>query len=946
MITIQVSGKKYPSRGVLVNQSRNVLVLVVLGAALLVVSPARADVGQIIGSVLDEKSGEPLIGASVQVEGTSIGAACDIDGRFVIRNVPHGTHSILVASLGYTPKRITEVSVLTGEPVKIDASLTEAVTELKPIEVTAERARATESSILIKRRAAVNTTDGVSSEMMRKAGDADAGDAVRRVVGVSVVDGRSLVVRGMGGRYSSVSLNGSPMPSPEPEKREVPLDLFPSSLLDEVVASKTYTPDMPATFGGGGVNLSTKDFPTSREISFSASGSYNSANSGNSRLLYDGSEQEFAGIFDLGVDDGSRETPAELADPAWGLNDSTREVAGEALASDRQWTPTRGTTPLNGSYNLNIGNSYQLGETSTLGVSTSLSYAKSYKATSELYREYKGASGVQDMELRVERGVSSVLWGGLFNTALNLNQNHRFHFRGMHNRTADDEAHMGYGYDDYSSTFVEDVRLRYSTRRITSGQFGGDHNLPWLLGSTIGWRAVISGADRDDPAMRSNLYALDINGADTTRTWYQAGYSGAYIDIGFEDRDNLIGLDWATPVLLSGSKLKFGGIFQAKTRDFRSSRYRYVTTSGLVSKQGYAEEIFTDDQIAGRKNKGFALESGSRATDIYDVNEHMAAFYTMVELPVGKHVRVMAGGRYEDMSMLLNTGHPDTIGPLNISMQTGDWFPAATIVVGLSDRVNVRGGWSRTVARPEYREIAPFQFQDYVQGRATQGNPDLRTTYINGYDVRLELFPTPGEVVAISAFTKTFDDPIEYTTIDGTRPIITWANADEASNMGLEFEARKSLGFLGSALSTTTLGGNITIIESKVTYRDSGLYAYEYDRPLTGQSPYTLNLALGYMTPDGKTDANLVFNAFGRRVDGLDNSSAPPYYEQPRQELDLSVSRKIWEGVTVKFGAKNILNAKYQVKQLQVGGPVVGQDVIIEEREIGRTFSLGFSYSL
>lgn len=946
MIMNQVNGMKYPSRGELVNYSRIVFVLVALGVAFLAVSPASADVGQIIGTILDEKSGEPLIGASVQIEGTSIGAACDIDGRFVIRNVPHGTHSILVASLGYAPKRITEVAVLNGEPVKIDASLTEAVTELKPIEVTAERARATESSILIKRRAAVNATDGVSSEMMRKAGDADAGDAVRRVVGVSVVDGRSLIVRGMGGRYSSVSLNGSPMPSPEPEKREVPLDLFPSSLLDEVVASKTYTPDMPATFGGGGVNLSTKDFPTSREISFSASGSYNSANTGNSRLLYDGSEQEFAGIFDLGVDDGSRETPAELTDPAWGLNDSTREVAGEALAADRQWTPTRGTAPLNGSYNLNIGNSYQLGETSTLGVSTSLSYAKSYKATSELYREYKGASGVQDMELRVEKGVSSVLWGGLFNTALNLSQNHRFHFRGIHNRTADDEAHMGYGYDDYSSTFVEDVRLRYSTRRITSGQFGGDHNLPWLFGSTIGWRAVISGADRDDPAMRSNLYALDIIGADTTRTWYQAGYSGAFLDIGFRDRDNLAGIDWAAPFLTSGSKLKFGGVFQGKTRDFQASRFRYVTTSGLTQRNGYAEGIFVSENIAGRKNQGFELTNGATAADRYDVNEHTAAVYTMLEIPLGKRLRLIGGGRYEDSDMLLNSGDPTTPGSTQIRLHTADWFPACNAVFALNDRTNIRAAWSRTIARPEYRELAPFQFQDYVQGRPTVGEPGLRPTYITGYDLRFEVYPSPGEVLALSLFSKSFDDPIEVTSDGGaTRPIMTWMNSTEASNYGIELEARKSLEFLSSSLSSLTLGGNLTLIESRVVVGDS-LGTYETERPLTGQSPYTFNLAIGYLSHSGRTDANLVLNAFGRRLDGLDLPLAPPYYEQPRQELDFSVSRKIWEGVTVKFGAKNILNARYQIKQLQVGGPVVGQDVIIEEREIGRSFSLGFSYSL
>ena len=218
-------------------------------------SPAHASVGQIVRTIYDDKSGEPLIGASVQVEGTSpvIGAACDVNGRFVLRNVPHGTHTLLIASVGYAPKKVTEIAVTNGEPVIVEAALTESVVEMKPVEVTAERARATESSVLMKRKASVSVTDGVSAELIKRSGDANAGDALRRVVGVSVVDGRSLVVRGMGGRYSNVQLNGAPIPSPEPERREVPLDLFPGGLLDEIVTSKTFTPDKPGNFTGGTV---------------------------------------------------------------------------------------------------------------------------------------------------------------------------------------------------------------------------------------------------------------------------------------------------------------------------------------------------------------------------------------------------------------------------------------------------------------------------------------------------------------------------------------------------------------------------------------------------------------------------------------------------------------------------------------------------------------------
>lgn len=891
---------------------------------------ARADVGQIIGTILDEKSGEPLIGASVQLEGTSIGAAADIDGRYVIRNVPHGTHTLLVASLGYAPKRITEVAVTNGEPVMIDASLGEAVTELKPIEVTAERARATESSVLIKRRGANNVTDGVSAELIRKSGDSHAGDALRRVVGVSVVDGRNLVVRGMGGRYSNVQLNGAPLPSPEPEKREVPLDLFPGGLLDELVTSKTFTPDRPGNFSGGSVDLSTKEFPNAFSYSISSSGSYNSATTSENILS----------------SNASRGIPAELTDQAWGATDSSREAAGEALARS-QWTPTASRAPINSSYAFTAGDRISLGEKQTLGLVGSFNYSRSYKVQDAFYSEY--TFGDPSLAYNVKKGTQTDSYGGIANATVALSENHKLSLKSLYSRNDDEEARHAIGTDDEWGD-NEDIRVRFIRREIFSLQLTGEHRIPWLLGSTVNWRAASSDATRDEPLHRANFYQLeyDQNGDVISRIWRTNGYSGASIFTYLDDDDAHGALDWTVPLgLVSGSKIKFGTLYQNKTRQFQAQRYRYVSTGGQTPRGDYAENIFTEETIGPNRQTQYRLESGTFADDRYNVNEHTTAGYAMADLPLSSRLRFVGGARYEDFDMgLLSGNRQDLARDTLVPLKTGDWLPMASAIVTVSDRMNIRAVFSETLARPEYREMAPFSFQDYALGRPTEGNPDLATCHIRNYDLRWEFFPSPSEILAVSVFWKTFEDPIERHVIDGSSRLInTFVNTDKASNQGIELEARKSLGFISQNFSRVTLGGSLALVESEVTINAS-TGSFSVDRPLTGQSPYVVNLVGTYSSPSAKTDITILYNAFGDRVISLDKIDQEPYYEETRHSIDMTVGYKFWQSFALKFAARNLLGEDYVATQKQVDGVNAGKTVITERYDLGRSISLGLSYGI
>ena len=902
--------------------------------------------GQITGTVLDEKSGTPLIGASVQIEGTTIGAACDFDGRYTIRNVPDGSHTILVQSVGYTAKRIAGVNVKGNEPITLDASLPEAVTELKPIEVTAERAKATESSMLTKRRTAASATDGISAEMIRKSGDANAGDALRRVTGVSVVDGRSLVVRGMGGRYSTVQLNGTSLPSLEPNRKEVPLDLFPSGLLDVIETSKTYTPDLPGNFCGGSVDLTTRDFPTRWMLSFSSNTSSNTVATGKERLTGAEGQKSILGM-DLGYDDGTRSLPSALQSPAWSSDTAVSREVGWNLGS-RRWTPVTARTPMNGGYGLTMGNSWNFGNDRKLGMLASWTYGNSYKIINNHYREW--GFDTPQIDLNVTTGVQSVTWGGIFNSTLAMSNNHKVSFKGLIDRSADDEARKAIGYDEELGPITES-RLRFLSRSVSSGQFSGDHNLDGLLHSKVEWRASYTRARRQEPEIRSSFYLLNFDYApgDTTLIFRQSGYSGSNIVTDFIDRAAQFGWDWTIPLSGQASRLKLGGLFKSDDREFSANRYRFVNFGGRAPEMGLAEDIFVDQNIGPGRNQ-YVLENGTYPDDGYNGNEHTSGAYGMLDVPVVHRVRFVGGARFEQERLKMNTGDrsvPD--GKIRVRINTDDWLPMASLIWAPSELMNFRGVISRTLERPEYRELSLAQFQEYATGATEVGNPNLKTCYITNYDIRWEFFPNPGSLLAASFFWKSFDKPIERVTsaLTSSRLTFTYANSEYATDRGIELEARRSLGFLSERLDPFAFSGNLTLVHSKSrTAYGAGEGTYFVVHPLDGQSPYTVNTMLTYTSPKGRTEFGILLNAFGDRLVRVGHVSVNPYYEAGRTQVDGTFSTKIWQGVGLKAMAKNITGAHYRVIQKQVIGTQTGQEAEVENYKLGVTWGVGLTFSL
>jgi outer membrane receptor protein involved in Fe transport len=730
----------------------------------------------------------------------------------------------------------------------------------------------------------------------------------------------------------------------------VPLDLFPSGLLQDIVTAKTYTPDQPGSFSGGTVDLATREFPSKWTVNFSTSTSYSLTTTGRDRLSSGGGQKRFLGL-NMGIDNGSRAVPDAIKDnPNWSSDTATQRLAGLELAS-RQWTPTRAGTPVNGGYSLNVGGRLDLGGQRELGFVGSWTYGNTYRIMREHYVEWDGYG--PSLDYYVERGVQSVLWGGLASSTLKLSDNHKLSLAGIYNQIGEDEARLATGYDVYSDQNVVETRLRLLSRKISSLQISGDHNLPWLAHSAIHWRASAAAAGRSEPGNRSNLYFLNTgaNPNDTLYRWYHTGYSGANIYTDLEDHDAQFALDWTLPLWSPAARLKLGTFAESKDRGFVASRYLF-DSYGRAPADGLAEDIFTPENIGTGRNQ-YSLQNGTFADDHYDANEHNTAFYMMSDFPVLGRLRFVGGVRYEDDLLRLNSAdrsYPtsDPRSKLRIHSNTRDWLPMASVIWSMSGRANIRSVVSRTIARPEYRELSPFAFQDYALGPLTVGNPNLKTTYVMNYDLRWELYPQPGQLLAVSVFWKTFKDPIERVVSlgsSGSRNTFTFENSAAAYDRGVEIEGRKSLEFLSPALSGVTLGGNVTFVSSHVRIVQGG-GTLELNRPLHGQSPYTINAVLSYTSPRAATEFSLLYNAFGDRLVSAGRWPTEPMYEKTRHQLDVTYGQKLWQGLSLKASAKNLLDAHYRVTQKQLLGEMKGKEGVVQDYRLGLTYGIGLTYSL
>jgi len=926
----------------------SLFVLTVMGAA----GASAQETGSIVGRILDAASARPLANAQVYLGDGSmgVGGLSDLNGRFVLLRVPAGMVTVTAQQLGYGTKSVSEVEVVVGQTTTLDISLEQSAVQVEGIVVTSEREEGSNAFLLDQRRTSVAMVEAVGSEQISKTTASDAADVAQRMTGVTVTDGKYVFVRGLGERYSQTSLNGSALPSPEPEREVVPLDLFPAGFLESMTTQKSYTPDLPADFSGGSVQIQTKDFPNEFSMRAGIGARYNTLNSGDF-FYYGGGQKDWTGI-----DDGARSQPEivqQLLGPVrsgMGLPSDPNQLVqiGQGYqALDQTFASLNRDTPLSRSYNLSIGGRNGIMDDGELGYFVAGTYSDNYSnRNDEVERKWRtsafdsttAAFAKPNVDYAFQRGVRAISWGTVGNVAFRPNPNQKIALKTTINLSTDSEArsYLGENEEDIGAT-IRSERARWVERLMTWGQLSGEHLLP--ADSRLEWRLTGARADRNEPLMRETIYDQNPSSGEFLLLDYTE--SGRYFYSELTDDDLSGEIDWSVPFELFSrdASLKVGGAYRDRMRDFGARRHNWRFSGGTIA------DLDTDLQsgtiVGTAPSRGeFLISQVVEPGDIYQASDERVAGYGMLDFYLTDRLQAIIGARVESYTLGLDSRGESLRDPTQAATTT-DVTPSLNLTFALRDDMNLRGSVSRTLDRPEFRELAPFQFTEATSLRQLIGNPTLKPATIRSGDLRVDWFPGPGEMISIGGFYKDMKNPIEQVFIAAASSAYSFQNAEKADIVGLELDVQLQANRLSRLFDGIFFSGNYSWIDSEVTVVPGGVFQpTNTRRALEGQAPYVLNLGLNYGNEMG-VDAGVFFNRFGPRITAAGGSGVPDIEEMPRNSLDASLGFPLMGGATAKLRATNLLDAQYLFQQSLNGFTRVQRGY-----SAGRTFAVSLSWEL
>lgn len=895
-------------------------------------APPPKGMGVITGTLTETKLNEPLIEAQVEVLGTDKRVITDFDGNYRLE-LPPGTYNLRFWYELHQAKQVQGVTVKAGELVRVDEALVPEEGAIETFEIETEADTSSIEGQLLSRRRASVVGDAIGRQEISRTPDSNAAAAARRVVGAIIVDDRFIYVRGLGERYANALLDGVPLPSPEPDRQAVPLDLFPAHLLDSLVIVKSFVPDMPGDFAGGSVRIGTRRLPEEFTFSVSAGIGLNSQATGSDYLQYRGSSTDW-----LGVDGGTRQLPGSIPDYRIGRGNRNPDGSFQTSEQLRQWgsdinafmSTQEQTAPPNHNFSLTIGNTFDFDDDQKLGVMGAFEYRRAFfKIDDELFRTAASSEAAPDditeqNRFSIDRGTDIVRYGGLLGLTYQIDQQHTLHLTGLYTRRSDDEARELEGYAEERGAPIHETRLQFVARDLISGQLRGEHTFEGLDDAKLDWQAFLSVARREQPDTRAVVYQFDSNFG---YRYEDDSFSGLHFYADQTERTVGGGFNWLQP-LVGGKEpvdLKVGALVSVRDRQFNARRFRFRPINGVDQSALVCDvDAFSpscSDQVFDAANIESVLsieENTQSIGDNYTAGLDVYSGYVMVDAHLLENLRVIAGPRLELSKQTIETFDPflEDAESVRGEIDGQDILPALSIVWGVRDDMNLRFAASRTLARPQLREIAPFSFADYFGGYLQQGNPDLDNTAIYNGDVRWEWFPSGDEVLAASVFGKHFISPIEpILKASSGNGVITYQNAEAANLIGAEIEARKNFGFIADPLEDLSIIGNLTLATSEVvidTTDPAATNLRSLERPLTNQAPWVVNLALDYDHEEIGFQVRALYNVIGPRIAIPSENPIPDIYYQPRHELGATVSQRIVEGLRVKVTGNNLLNSEFR----------------------------------
>ena len=898
---------------------------------------------RIVGTVRDETNAIPLPGTPVEVAGTTQVVYTDVDGRYILTVAP-GAHELKVTLGGYQEKHV-RVEVGADRTTTVDIGIVmnrfaETVT-VSGQAVDAETSSA--AAQLVERRNAHVITDNMGAQEMRANGDSDAAAALSRVTGMSVVDNQYVFVRGLGERYSNTTLAGAVLPTTEPDKKVVPLDLFPAGLIDSVQVAKSYSPDKSAEFAGGLVQIIPLKLPNRPVVDLSYGLAYSSTATGKEILL-----SPVSGRDVWGFDNDARSLPANfpgnkivrrgIFTPAVGY--SAEEITSLGRALENVWRPQVADGAPGQNWSLSAGNRF-----GKLGIVTSATHSYKEQYVEERRKFFRVASGSganaeldEISDYAMQYGTQKAQLGIVGNIAYEFTPNHRLGIENFYTHSGRDEGRFFEGDNTDNGFNYRNYRVQFIEEGMMSNGVTGEHFFQGLSNSRLDWRAHVARANRDEPDLRETLYQGPLSTSSTTNRTYvlaDESQSGFRMFNTLDDNTVDASVNWATLGNAGGrpTQYKFGINYVERSRDFQSRRFRYIpvvlTKDGpsLTNLSAMPEDLYTANNIG----TAFRFNEETRPTDAYEGHQTTASGYGMIDLALSGRTRIIAGARVENFDQEVSTFDPFGlfISRTTAENRNTDIFPAINVVRAMAGDSNLRLSYGTTVNRPEFRELAEFEFTDVVGNRATKGNPNLERARIQNVDARWERFTGSRSVLATSVFFKHFDKPIERVILAAVQPIATFQNADSARNVGIELEAGQEIGrhFFVNA-NYTFVDSSITLLPDQLTTQTS------LERALAGQSKNLFNMT--FEGTAGGFAARLLFNYFGDRIADVGANDAPDVVEQGRGSLDFVISQRV-RGLNIRLGFENLTDSEFLFTQ--------GSE---DQRsyKLGRVAGISFGYNI
>ena len=920
-----------------------------------------AQTGTLAGNIIDGEFIEPMAFANILVKGTTIGTTSDFDGKYQLELEP-STYTIVFSFVGYTTQEISDVVIKEGEVTPLDVTLT--TNSLEAVVITTSIKRNTENAVLNMQKKSVVVLDGLSAQAIKNTGASNLASAVKNIPGVSIEGGKYVYVRGLGDRYTKSILNGIDIPGLDPDRNTIQMDLFPTNILDNVIILKSASAEYPADFTGGIVDIVTKDFPTKPEYTFSLGTGYNPDMHFNDKYLtYTGSDTD---VF--GYDDGTRDLPIHRYQPIPGTFENKLLLTTLTNRFQKELQAKQETSNANFDFGFTLGNQYDIGG-DKIGYQASLSYNNQttfYENRQDgAFVKNSSDSSVNDLSFALKsngsEGINNVVLNGMLGLTYKTDKS-KFKANLLHIQNGESTAGsfdqvisqdgVGGGLESLTKN-----ALAYTERSVTNLLISGDHrfsddenalNLEWKFSPTFS--KVMDKDHRITPLQQSGEGDFFISPSASTfpiQLWRNLVEENWVVKIDLDKTVKLFG---------KPTKLKFGGAYTYKFRDFSIDDFTFnISGDDSFIADGNVDNLLASENLWNpTTDSGTHLVFGDQfnPNDAYEGEHTIGATYFSAEFNVTEELKTVLGVRTEFFNSYYTGQNNSSVYDNESILDAFDLFPSANLIYELTDNTNLRSSYSRTTARPSFKEASVAQIFDPITNRLFIGSINLTPTYVNNFDLRYERFGEVGQMFAASGFYKDFKDPIEQAFFLQAPSQLTVDNLGNAKVYGVELEVRQRLGFISEGLNNLKFNANVSFIKSELTMSDDEFESrrlaarngerIDRERNLQGQAPFLLNFGLDYNNSDIGLQTSLFFNVQGETLEVVGIGLVPDVYTKPFEGLNFTLNKSFGENKRsfIDLKVSNILGSDRESAYQSYGT----QDQIFSLRNPGTEFSLGYTF--